>query len=259
MGKSVWDFIAPIAGAALGSIIPGVGTAIGGALGSGLETGVKTGSPIAGLLAGGGSYLGGNLLGGAAGPAANSIGGSLASGAGAQTLAAGGGGLLGGLSSETVGGTLGKALGDSALGDSLGSLGNASLGSIAGSSLGSSIGGSIGSSIEPNSIISNNPEPWKASQQGQLGLPQSLSAFGGLNPNQQASNIATQGVYGGGNGPEENKYFMNLINRQLVDSSGNVGNSSSLSPIDTSYLSQLGITGNNSQDYLKGIENYKFS
>lgn len=245
MGKSVWDFIAPIAGTALGSMV-GM-PMLGAALGSGLNTGISTGSPLAGIGAGLGSYaganLGGSLLGSAAGGAAGSAGGS----------------SLGNLGGQTIGNTLGTALGDASLGSSLGSLGSGTLGEMAGQSLGSSLGGSLGSSIEPNSIISNNPEPWKASQQAQLGLPQSLSAFGSLSPNQQASNIATQGVYGGGNGPEENKYFMNLINRQLVDGGGNVENSSSLSPIDTSYLSQLGITGNNSQDYLKGIENYKFS
>lgn len=226
--------IAPIAGAALGSLV-GM-PMIGAAIGSGLSTGVETGNPIAGLLSAGGSFAGGSL------------GGSL---------------LGGGLGGQTVGGLVNDSFGSFA-GNALPSfLGDASLGSIAGSSIGSSLGASAGQAIMPQSSgggAPKGPPPFKPSQQAAMGLPQSLSQFSNLSPDQLTSNIATQGVYGGGNGPEENQYFLNLINRQLVDQKGKTGDMGQLSGIDNSYLAQLGLGGmGNTNDLLKGISNYQFS
>lgn len=229
----MWDLIAPVAGAALGSVIPGVGTAIGAGIGSGLSTGIKTGNPLAGALAAGGSIVGGNLGGSLLGGAAGGLGGQ----------------SIGSLASQAVGSTAGNVLGD---------LGGTSLGSVAGSSLGSTLGSSVGQSILPKAgMPSNNPAPFIPSQAGQMNTPPSLSQFGNLSPTQQASNIATQGVYGGGQGPEESKYFLNLINRQLVDPKGKVGDTSSINPVENNFLGQLGLGGyNNSNQLLKNIKNY---
>lgn len=99
--------------------------------------------------------------------------------------------------------------------------------------------------------------PFNPSEQSQAQMPGSLSQYSGLDPFQQATNIATQGVYGRGNGPQENNYFLNLMNRQLFDQSGKLANdNSSINPIENSYLSQLGITGQNPTDILKGISQY---
>lgn len=179
-----------------------------------------------------------------------------------------GGSVTGGLAGNTLGGTLGTALGDGALGSgvgsALGSLGSTSLGSITGASLGSSLGGSLGQSILPKAgAQSNQVPPFSPTRSGQMALPPSLSQLGGLDPNQQASNIATQGVYGGGNGPQESQYFLNLINRQLTDPTQGGGQSQGLgglSPVDNSFLSQLGLGGAaNSNKLLQNIQNYKFS
>ena len=210
----VWDFIAPVAGAALGSVVPGVGTALGATIGSGLNSGIKTGNPLAGLAAGAGSYIGGNL----------------------------GGSLLG----DTLGGTVGSALGDAGLGfvgNALPSaLAGGSLASIAGSSIGSTLGESLfAGSPSASNAGDNAPAPFSAKQEDQLSLPGSLSGFEGLSPLQFGTNLATQGVYGGGNGPEESNYFSNMINRRLVDQSGAVDSDfSDIQPIEMSYLNQLG-------------------
>lgn len=101
------------------------------------------------------------------------------------------------------------------------------------------------------------PTPFNPSEQSPMAAPSSLSQYSGLNPFQQATNLATQGVYGSGNGPQENSYFLNLINRQLYDNGGNLAsNNNSINPIENSYLSQLGITGQNPTDILKGISQY---
>lgn len=228
MGKSIWDIVAPVAGAALGSVIPGVGTAIGAGIGSGLGTGVKTGNPVAGLLSAGGSYLG------------SSIGGEA---------------LTGALGGSTVGGTLGSTAAN-ILGPSLA---GTSLGSIAGGSIGSSLGEMAGQSILPPGMPDqpSGPAPYAASQMGAMDLPPSLSQFGSLSPEQQTSNIASKGVYGGGEGNEESKYFLNLINRRLVDPKGNVGDIGQVNPVENSFLSQLGLGGyGNSKDLLQGISKW---
>lgn len=203
-----------------------MGTAIGAGIGSGLNTGIKTGNPLAGLLSAGGSYLGG------------SIGGSA---------------LGSGIGSGTLGGTLGSTAANF-LGPSLAST---SLGSIAGSTLGSSLGGNIGQSLNPPRGPSNDPKAFHARQQSAMDTPPSLSQFASLSPEQQTSNIATQGVYGGGEGGDESKYFLNLINRRLVDPQGKVGDMGQVSGVENSFLSQLGLGGyGSSKDLLKGISNW---
>lgn len=253
MGKSLWDIIAPLAGAALGSVVPGIGTAIGASIGTGLETGVKTGNPLAGILAGGGSYLGGQLLGGIAAPAANSIGGSIAGQAGASTLNAANSGLFSGTVGSTLGSTASNVLGSG--------IANTSISGLAGGALGSSLGESLGQSINPPSapdLSISGESPFHASRDAAMGLPQSLSQFGSGDPTQQSTGIATQGVYGGGEGPDEQKYFLNLINRRLVNDQGQVaGDTSSINPVEGSYLNQLGLGGySDPTDLLKKIHGY---
>lgn len=219
------------------------------AMSSGIMTGVKTGNPLSGLLSAGGSYFGGEL------------GSSLGSGVGAAE---------GGVLSQTPANALGNLFG----GDTVGALapfgsfagnalGSETIGSMAGGALGSSFGNnlgtSLGQSINPmNSGGGQTPAGFTPSRAAQMATPQGLSQFSSLDPFQQATNIASKGVYGGGQGNDENQYFLNLINRQLVDPNGNVQNQSTLNPVESSYLSQLGLGGyNNSTDLLKGISQYQ--
>jgi hypothetical protein len=210
----------------LGSVVPGVGTALGAAVGSGLNTGIKTGNPLAGLASAGGSYLGSSL----------------------------GGDVFG----DALGGTVGSSIGGAA--NVLPSfIADASLGSIAGGALGSSMGESLfaGNSAIPDSGSAgpSAAKPFSAKQEDQVGLPGSLSQFGGLSPLQLGTNIATQGVYGGGQGPEESNYFTNMVNRRLVDETGNVDSDfSDIAPIEMSYLDQLGFGGNKTpKDLLQAL------
>lgn len=259
MGKSVWDYIAPALGGAAGVALapftagtslafgPALGGALGAGVGSGLSTGIETGSPLKGLAAGAasglGSYAGGQLL----GPSLSGLGGT--------TNAASGAAEPGFLGTD-----LGKALGSPSLaGQDI--FGGQTLGNLAGGALGSKVATGAAQAASPGIFspsISTDVPGYKPSQQSAMGLPGSLSSYSGLNPNQQASNIATRGVYGQGNGPDENSYFLNLINRSLVDPSGKVaGDTSGINPVENSYLSQLGLGGySNSTDLLQKIGNY---
>lgn len=231
MGKKIFKSIVPIAASLLGNaLLPGIGGAIGSGLGS-LATGSK---PLAAAGNALGSYFGGNLLGGGAnvGPA-NSIASN-----------------LGSIGLDSVANSLPS------------SVAGASFGDMAANSLGANLGEAAGSALggPPKVKGPAQPAPFAPSQSGPMGLPSSLSQLQGLDPQQQETNIATQGVYGGGAGKDEQQYFLNLINNRLVGSDGQLADMSSLPSIDSSYLNQMGL-GNyhNSYDLLKGINQYQYA
>lgn len=233
----------PTIGAIIGtSILPGIGTGVGAGLG-------ETGKDLAE-----GQGLGASLK---------------------QGGLAGVGAYAGNALGDTLGGTLGRTVGDIGVSNlPTGALGsyalNALPSSIANSSIGSIIGGSAGmnlasnamepkrSSQETSPLSSTNVTPFTPSQQDEQQTPASLTSLGSLTDAQKSSTLASQGVYGGGNGPEEQSYFTNLLNRRLVDSGGNTSDLSGVSPIEQSYLQKLGISGyGNSKDLLEAISKWK--
>lgn len=174
---------------------------------------------------------------------------------------------------DAIGSTASNAVGaaDAGINSALGqgfsqTASNALLNTGVGSALGGFAGGNFAQSLAPQKsssqpTVDNNsltPAPFTPTRAPQIQLPGSLSGLSSMTPDQQTSNLATQGVYGGGLGPQEQSYFTNLVNNQLVDPSGKVGNISSLSPIEDSYLSQLGLGGqSNSTDLLGAISKWQ--
>ncbi len=228
MGKHL-DLIAPIAGAILGStILPGIGFGIsglgGGAIGAGLGSGGYNYSQThnigdalkAGGLSAGGSYLGANLGGALLGDTLGTVGGAVDAGLGA------------GASSDIA----------SALGSRAGQFLGTSVGQLAGSSAGNSLASSFAPQGKPSMA---GQYPYLATQQNASAAPKSLNSLSSLTQGQQSSGLATQGLYGGGLGPDEQGYYANLINRQLTNPTGHGTNPlSSLSPVEQSYNSKLG-------------------
>lgn len=241
--KKVAGLALPVVGNA---IAPGVGAAIGGALGGAVQ----------------GEGLKGIGLGAVKGYAGNAIGNSIASTIG-TSLGKVGGASIGSLTSK-------NAMGPFSFGDLGGTAANSIGNSIANTTVSSALGKFAGNSIADNLVSSlsgvdqpqnvevgqpvpepQGPAPFEPKQEAQLTLPNSLSGLSSLDPNQQSTNIATQGVYGGGAGPQEQDYFENLINRRLVDESGQVDSDlSDINPIESSYLSQLGFGGYNTPSSL---------
>lgn len=236
MGHSVKKAL-PIAAAIAGSLLlPGVGTAAGAAIGAGTASAGLNYSQThnlgqalkAGVISGGGTYAG------------NVIGGSLGAGMG------------------TVGDAAVSSLPANAFGSYVGNSIPAAIGST---SIGSVLGGYAGNSIasdmtapKPKANPMAGPAPFQPKQQAEAGMPASLSGLSGLTGGQQATNLATQGVYGGGNGPEEQKYFVNMENRKLVDKSGKVSDMSGLTPIEQAYLQRIGLGGaRNSKSLLEAM------
>lgn len=228
--ESVQNFAAPIVGFGLGSLIgqPELGAALGG----GLHTEAKTGSLGQALLSGGLSAAGAHL-GGALFPGAGNVADALESGLGSD---------FGSAAANVIGG----------------SAANASLGSIFGGFAGNSLASALSPQKNQNPTGQTPSAAFKPTQEGEKSLPSSLQSLGGLTPLQQATNVATGGVYGGGQGPDEQSYFTNLINRQLVDQTGKTNDISTLNPIENSYLKQLGLGGyGNSTDLLQAISKFK--
>lgn len=213
-GKSIFDYIAPIAQVAL-AFVPGVGPALSAGM-AGIRAGINSGDPLTGLLSAGGSYFGSSLGSQLGSTLGNQLGGTLA-----QTPANAIGDVIGGEALGAVapfGSFAGNALGS----QTIGSLAGSAIGSSAGQSFGEGLGQQLNPTSLGGTMSLGGPPGFSPSKQPAMGLPQSLSQFSGLSPQQQGSNIATKGVYGGGNGPQETNYFMNLMNRQLFDQGGNV-------------------------------------
>lgn len=216
----------PIIGAIFGSAVPGVGTALGASLG-GAAGGALGGGGLKGALVGAGTAFAGNAIGNSIAP---SITSSLAKAGASNTV-------TNSLANSTLGrlasNTIGPAAGSSLIGDALGKY------------AGNSIANSVGESLFPEEPKApEGPAPFSPQRENQLDFPGSLTGLSGLDENQVSTNLATQGVYGGGVGPEEENYFLNMVNRRLVDDSGAEDQDlSEINPIENSFLSQIGLGG----------------
>lgn len=163
-------------------------------------------------------------------------------------------------------GTVGESIFDAAPGGTISNFAqNAIPSSLANATIGETAGSYFGGNVLPEMLgaSQDNSSPqmksFQPTQQAELERPASLSGFSSLAPNQESTNIATQGVYGGGQGPSEQEYFLNLINRRLVDDAGNVDQDfGDIAPIESSYLDMLGYGGyNNVNSLLEAIAGYK--
>lgn len=231
----------PAIGAALAPFTAGtslaISPAIGAAIGSGISSYTSDHSLKNALLSGAGSYAGGQIAG-------NVLGDKLG----------------------TVGGTLDSVGNSAGAGAFANFAGNALPASLTGSSISSMLGGQLGSDLAKNSfgdaqdgsLASSTPSPFAPSQQDAKEAPASIQGLGSLTADQQSTNLANQGVYGGGNGGQESDYFLNLINRRLVDQSGQTSDINTLKPIEQSYLQKLGLGGyDNSNNLLEAISKWQ--
>lgn len=212
MGKRGGGF-----GSIIGSVLGGLaGGPVGAAIGSGLGTVATGGTPQQALLGAAGGLAGGALLGGALGPAgtvASSLG-SVGLGGVAQALPA--------------------------------SLAGSSVSGLAGQALGQQLGQSLAteperraSGVLPTAITGQQTaEPFNPQRPASMALPSSLSDLGGLSDIQQSTAIATKGVEGGGVGGEGQNYFLNLLQRRLVDQGGNLAGYEQVNPIEEQFLQQ---------------------
>ena len=227
MSRSIKKF----APAVIGGLLAGP---VGAAAGAGVGSYVSDHNLGKALLSAGGSFVGGNLA--------------------SSVLGNAGGTLLSGLES-----TLGPDLG-SAAGNLIGSAAFTPISSIVGSTVGSDLASSLVPQKTKNPMgESAGPAPFKPTRDAQKSAPNSFQGLGSLTDMQQGTNLATQGVYGGGLGPEESGYFLNLMNRRLVDDAGNVDTGfGDISGVENSYLAQLGLGGKKTpNDLLQAISTWR--
>lgn len=283
MGQAL-DYIIPVALAVAGSFVgnPEIGLAgIPGGAAGGAAIGAGVGSAginysqthnigkagLAGLEGGAGSFVGGNIANSLL-PNLGSVGGDLfgASSVGSSAGAGSGDiaelGQMGGSSGLPWEGAGTTGAGSGSIASMLGSGGTNALNSALGTPIsqiaGSYAGGDLAGKFAPAGQPSNRGNyPYVPTEAGAANMPASLNSMSSLTPSQQSSGLATQGVYGGGLGPQEQSYFGNLVNRQLMGS-GSPAPLSSLSPIENSYLSNLGF-GNegNSTNLLEALSKWK--
>lgn len=233
MGKRLRRVALPIVGGIIGGPLgasAGLAAGVGPAIGAGIGSLAGGGSPKEALLSGAGSFVGGNLFSGTGG---------------------------------TVGSALNKGLGQS-LGQSVGSIiGPSNVGANLGQVLGSAFGSNLASSLVPQKTANPSGQTpsavFKPKREAEKQSPASFNFPGSLSPLQMTSNIATQGVYGGGAGPEETDYFLNMMNRRLITDEGVLDRDlSEINPIENSFLSQLGLGGmSSSRNLLEAISRYR--
>lgn len=78
--------------------------------------------------------------------------------------------------------------------------------------------------------------------------------FTGMNDKQKRSHIATEALYGTGADQGLENYYLNLLQRSIEDDSGNVTNWDLL-PIETQFLSYMGLPITSGNDFLRGMGN----
>lgn len=105
-------------------------------------------------------------------------------------------------------------------------------------------------------------QPFAPKQPAAVALPSDLSnlspggqAFGTLSPIQQSSYLGTQGSQGSGLSGDDKNYYLNLLQRNLIDENGNMQNiNSALQPIDRNYASSQGLPTGNTNDFLQALQ-----
>lgn len=211
--KPIGRIAATIALTALG--VPAPLAAAGTTLASG-------GSPLQALGSAAGSYIGGNLAGGQAGPA-GTVGAALQK----QGLSGLAEALPGAVTTANVQGALG---------------------SFAGSSIGESL-----TAPKPKAPQEAGPAIFSPARPSDMAAP--TTELGMLAPEQATASIASRGLYGGGAGPQEQGYFANLLQRRLFDQ-GNFDSPYSLNPVEEQYLRQgLGLSfGQDTRSLLQALQ-----
>lgn len=131
-------------------------------------------------------------------------------------------------------------------------------GALAGAQIGGGLSafsssGSQGPSQAPSTSIA--PPTFTPSRPDAMTRPESLnSSLGGLDSIQERSSLATRGTSGGGLGGDERNYYLNLLQRNLIDEGGNVGSTDSLLPVERQYLNNSGYDSGDSMKFLKSIQ-----
>jgi hypothetical protein len=259
----IGSIVAPPIGAAYASTLPAVTL---GAIGAGIGSGVGNlsagntikDSLISGGLTGAGSYLGGKYL--DMGTVGSAIGQTPANAAGDTYNS-----IAGNVFGTKAGMSVGNAIKDFAATGVGGAITNASVGSIVGGKVGSSIADSLTANNampEDQPLGYPGPEPFTPKREDAKDAPPSISGLGQLTGDQQATNLANQGVYGSGLGKDEQSYFLNMENRKLVDDGGKVAsNADNLSPIERSYLQQGFGVGDfsNTSNILEAISKWRMA
>jgi hypothetical protein len=89
-------------------------------------------------------------------------------------------------------------------------------------------------------------------------LPQNLNDYAGLSDIQQRSGLATRATQGEGLDDEGKKYYLNLLQRKLMDDQGNISNDNfqGVLPVERNYLQSIGLPIGSGEDFMGGLARY---
>lgn len=140
------------------------------------------------------------------------------------------------------------------------SLAPAGLGFLVGGPAGAAIGGGLGLLSGGMSKQQSMPSPnisapsFSPTRPDAKSRPGSLGDLSGLDPMQERSALATKGSQGGGLGQDEQDYYLNLLQRNILDEGGNVGSTENFLPVERQYLNQAGYASDNGMNFLKSVQ-----
>lgn len=107
----------------------------------------------------------------------------------------------------------------------------------------------------PSSV--QNPSIPTLTRPDAMELPSQLSALQGLSDQQQLSSIATDALYGAGADNQARDYFLNLLQRNVMNDQGQAQGFEDQLPIVRNYLQQLGLPIGSTQEFLQGLARYR--
>ena len=180
---------------------------------------------------------------------------------------------------QTAGPVLGGPLGAVA-GGMIGGPAGAAIGGMLGSQLGGALGGAQGGGgystpaqsapteaaplpqTDTDEELRSLAQRFQAKRPDEYGRPADLFSrqvggqeFGTLDPQQQRSYLATQGAFGGGLGGEEKDYYMNLLQRDLINEQGQMGDiNQQLLPIERTYLQRAGLPTDDTLGFFQALQ-----
>jgi len=139
------------------------------------------------------------------------------------------------------------------IGGAVGSVFGGPIGGMAGGALGSMFGGG-GQKKESMPTPTINAPQFTPTRPSASTRPGTLGDLSNLDPMQERSALATRGSQGGGLGQDEQSYYLNLLQRNILDESGNVGSTESLLPVERQYLNQSGYATDTGMNFLKSVQ-----
>lgn len=105
----------------------------------------------------------------------------------------------------------------------------------------------------PSGVMDQNTRTYAAPEPK---LTNDLDYLRGMSEAQQRANIASNALYGRGTPDDALKYYLDLLQADVIGADGQAGAMPNLMPIETQYLQSLGLNYGSGSDFLDSVMRY---